>query len=146
MNYKAFALLAILALTGSAAAARKRVNKKDVAETFPTVADALIAGNYTALLGALEVRELSVPPLKRRCRPPLGQLLSYLQVPSLSQLQLCQHPQHSCIFCTVWCLIGARSAICSSPHQLASASRSAYCLCLDAPSLILSFPCSLPRS
>ncbi|KAI7843847.1 hypothetical protein COHA_002400 [Chlorella ohadii] len=59
MNYKAFALLAILALTGSAAAARKRVNKKDVAETFPTVADALVAGNYTALLGALELTGLT---------------------------------------------------------------------------------------
>ncbi|PRW56041.1 Nex18 symbiotically induced [Chlorella sorokiniana] len=59
MNFKAFALLAILAMAGSAAAARKRVTKKDVAEAFPTVVDALVAGNYSSLIAAVELAGLT---------------------------------------------------------------------------------------
>lgn len=56
-SFKLFAVMAILALAGSAAAARKRVTKKDVG--FPSVADALIAGNYTALLDAVQLADLT---------------------------------------------------------------------------------------
>jgi len=66
---RAVALLAVLALAGSAAAAaRDQVKKRDV--TYPTVADALTAEGYTTLMSAIEVSELLVvPPLKRRRRP-----------------------------------------------------------------------------
>lgn len=66
-SFKLFAVMAILALAGSAAAARKRVTKKDVG--FPSVADALIAGNYSSLLAAVEVRRGLLSP---RCRLNLG--------------------------------------------------------------------------
>lgn len=62
-SFKLFAVMAILALAGSAAAARKRVTKKDVG--FPSVADALIAGNYTALLDAVQVRRGPLSPRRR---------------------------------------------------------------------------------
>lgn len=58
MNFKVFAVLAVLALAGSAAAARKRVTKKDVGPAFPTVADALVEGNYTQLVDAATLANL----------------------------------------------------------------------------------------
>lgn len=64
MNFKVFAVLAVLALAGSAAAARKRVTKKDVGPAFPTVADALVEGNYTQLVDAATVRWLAVASLE----------------------------------------------------------------------------------